>query len=382
MKKLKIKNMKTSNTKMVILGLGLILSCNFLHAVQGLEKVIVEKYYVSNTDDSISSIGTLPVGSVTYRIYVDMLPGYEFMMAYGDRNHELFIKTKTTFFNNEDRGSTTPNYTKTQAKSNTVMLDSWLSAGAACVGNLGILKNEDDSIATVVNSDGILANADTSAGIALTFQDGLIAGTPEKCDFIGIDTLVGALDATSQSGNIFSTSNGAWACLNGASGPKSDNKVLIAQITTDGQLSFELNLQLRTFVDGIPVRELYVAKNPGVTDGIQEISDASLSYVSPEPTHIPTEIAVKNMGSDNSSASVYPNPSNGIFYLKFNQVNNKSNNFYNVYNVLGKVIQTKKLENFSGNNTEKIDLSSATSGIYYIEVSINGTKSTLKLIKK
>ena len=66
---------------------------------QGLENIIIEKYYISDSADSVGSIGNLPVGSYTYRIYVDMLPGYKFISAYGTSNHNLKFTTSTTFFN-------------------------------------------------------------------------------------------------------------------------------------------------------------------------------------------------------------------------------------------------------------------------------------------
>ena len=99
--------------KKTILILGFLFFGNFIVLGQnGLEKIIVEKFYVSTIDDSIGSVGALPVGSITYRIYVDMLPGYNFQALYGvpgSNPHELEIKTSTSFFNNEDFGSNSPN---------------------------------------------------------------------------------------------------------------------------------------------------------------------------------------------------------------------------------------------------------------------------------
>jgi hypothetical protein len=128
----------------------------------GLENIIVEKYYISNENDATvnSSGGVLPIGSITYRIYVDMLPDYKLQAVYGVPGHEMRNATTTLFFNNEDRGATSPTYTKNKARGNTVMLDSWLSVGAACAGNFGVLKTEDDGVATNINSDGVLQNAD------------------------------------------------------------------------------------------------------------------------------------------------------------------------------------------------------------------------------
>lgn len=232
-------------------------------AQNGLEYIIVEKYYVSNAADAAGSIGTLPAGSVTYRIYADMLPGYKFQAAYGVTDHELKIATTTSFFNNEDRGATTPAFTKTQAVNNTVMLDSWLSVGAACSANFGILKSEDNIAnggANAVNANGILQNNDPAAGIPLTTQDGFYAGTPQTVTFVGLTTELNVFDATSQAGNSFSTFNGSWASLSGSQGPvASTNKVLIAQMTTNGCFSFELNIQIGTPTGGV---QNYVAKNP------------------------------------------------------------------------------------------------------------------------
>ena len=54
------------------------------HAQNGLENIIVEKYYVSDANDTTqnSTGGVLPIGSVTYRIYADMLPGFKFQAGF------------------------------------------------------------------------------------------------------------------------------------------------------------------------------------------------------------------------------------------------------------------------------------------------------------
>ena len=246
-----------------MMGICLVIFSKYTSAVNGLEKVIVEKYYVSNSTDAVASVGILPVGSVTYRVFVDMLPGYKFEAIYGLANHELRIETSTAFFNNEDRGKKIPSYTKVGAKNNTVMLDTWLSIGAGCLGNYGVLKSEDNGVATVVNSDGILQNADPSAGIPLTVQDGLLSGTPEEeVAFVGFDPNFIPLqlfDSASEFGNLYSTFDASIASLNGSVGPTSTNRVLIGQFTTDGLLGFELNIQIGTPTGGT---QNYVAKNP------------------------------------------------------------------------------------------------------------------------
>ncbi|MEO5571527.1 MAG: hypothetical protein ABIT08_14055, partial [Bacteroidia bacterium] len=248
--------------KKITLGLCLVILNSLAFAQNGLENIIVEKYYISNAADGTGSIGTLPTGSTTYRIYVDMLPGYKFQAAYGVPDHQLTINSTLNFFNNEDYGATTPAFSKTNAAKNSVMLDSWLSVGAACTSNFGILKSEDNGVNNVVNNTvpKILQSANVNAGIPLTTQDGLIAGTPEAVTFVGIGSpAIDVFDGTSVVGNAFSTSNGSWASLNGSVGPTSTNKVLIAQMTTKGCFSFEMNVQIGTPTGDV---QNYVAKTP------------------------------------------------------------------------------------------------------------------------
>ena len=236
---------------------------------QGLENIIVETYYVSDANDATDTDGgNLPVGSVTYRIFVDMAPGYEIQAVYGNDNHLLRLETTTQFFNNEDRGEISgdaiPN---NRVDENTVALDSWVTMGQATTTQWGIPKALDTngSIVGGANSDGgsegiaegLLANTDPAAGIPLTTADGLIPGTqPSSLVTVGLN--LGVFGDVND-GPIFTSNGGAWSVLEGVTGPTPENIVLIAQITTDGEFSFELNIQLGTPSGGV---EQYVASNP------------------------------------------------------------------------------------------------------------------------
>jgi hypothetical protein len=280
-----------------------VMLCFQVSAQQGLEGIIVEKYYVANENDKSvdGDGGELPLNAVTYRVYVDMLPGYIFQAAYGVPEHELKITTTTQFFNNEDRGNRFPTYSRSQAQNNTVMLDSWLSVGGALKDYAGVLKSQDDGVNTIVNADGVLQNDDVEAGIPLTIQDGAVLAPTEAV------TVVGFFDAdlsVFDDGNagpiptVMSTRDGAWSALNGAMGPDStDNKVLIGQFTTDGVFEFELNIQIRNQQTlGV---EKYVARDP-VGD---EIRWYQLIYNE-------STIAVKDefVFLNNDQINVYPNP--------------------------------------------------------------------------
>ena len=358
--------------KKTILGINLLLNVVFVNA-QGLENIIVEKYYVSDANDtSANSVGgVLPIGSVTYRIYADMLPGYKFQAAFGIQGHELRIETSTLFFNNEDRGATSPTYSKSQAANNTVMLDSWLSVGAACNGNFGILKSLDDGALNVVNSENppVLQNADPVMGVPLTMQDGLFPGTPEAVTTVGISTELAMFDNQNDGSNgpIFSTSDGSWASLNGSIGPDSiDNKVLIAQITTDGIFSFELNIQIGTPNGGV---EQYVAKDP-VGNEIQ------MSYL----TYSSLIDKVTETNSVRPFLFVYPNPANDFLNMEIENSNQGASINYVIYDVMGKIVSYKTIGKIYQNYKENIDISFLTKGMYIFEISLDGIKSRKQII--
>jgi uncharacterized repeat protein (TIGR01451 family) len=78
---------------------------------------------------------------------------------------------------------------------------------------------------------------------------------------------------------------------------------------------------------------------------------------------------------ENENFVFYPNPTSGIVTVS---LTNAENNIASitVYDVLGKTILTSKPANV---NTQIIDLSNVTSGMYFIEVT---TDSNLKVVKK
>ncbi|MDA0881693.1 MAG: T9SS type A sorting domain-containing protein [Bacteroidetes bacterium] len=237
--------------------------CSQLGFTQGLEDIIVETYYVSDANDATDTDGgSLPAGSTTYRIYVDMAPGYEIQAVYGNSDHLLKIETSTEFFNNEDRGEEFGDAIGlSRFDDNTVALDSYVTMGAPTGATLAVLKTEDTDGA-VANGDGFLQNNDAAAGIPISVQDGMIPGTlPSGVLSVGLDLsmFADANDATAFQSGAGVDGGGAWSVLEGVVGPTAENRVLIAQITTDGDLSFELNVQL-----GVPGggSEQYVAANP------------------------------------------------------------------------------------------------------------------------
>ena len=483
--------------KKIVLGLGLIAISSLGFSQKGLDSIIVEKYYVATAADSIASDisteGLLRVGSVTYRVYADLAAGYEFQAMYGelipgDVNntplHTLSITTSTSFFNNQDRGSKSPNsIPKTSLNDNSVALDSYFSVGAAGSGLFGVLKSEDNGAQNFIHphSDGVGVLSNTvGVSIPLTAQDGIITYTtivggntttvtPQAVTFVGLNGEESVFDAISEAGSSFQVSNASIASLDGSVGPTATNRVLIGQFTTNGTFHFELNIQVG-LVSGGDVQK-WVSSNPEPG----EFTHASLTYTSPlsgggnnntsptvsltspaanasftqgstitlnavasdvdgvvdyvtfyvdgvsistdnaspytatlvaavgthtivakatdddgaESSSTPVIITVNNGGAVGINAvnalvlamNIYPLPANDVVTL---EINLPSSGFvaYTIYDPMGRAIINKQLGNISGLYSETLDISTLTSGMYFIKTYVDGTVLTKKLIKK
>lgn len=240
---------------MRLLLLLLSLAANGLCAQQSLENVIVELYYVSDAADATdaASGGGLTEGSRTWRVYLDLCEGCGLRSVYGDQYHPLSIASTAPFFNHADRGRTYGHQiNNTALGEGTVALDSYLSMGRGSAQRLGILKADDPNGSTIggaSNNQGLLVNSTPEMGLPLTQADGLVplAGAPSvPPGFLlsGEDPAAILGDATV--GASFSSSDFRISTTNpGVSGPTADNRILIAQLTTAGELSFQLNVEVQ-----------------------------------------------------------------------------------------------------------------------------------------
>lgn len=340
----------------------------------GLEGIVVEKYYVSDAADSTDAgdngaVYPLHVGSVTYRVYANLLPGYKVIQLFGSPQHTLNVHTSTAFYNDPNYGFKVYQATSVNnTKKNTTLIDSYFTIGGVANGLCGVLKTEDTD-GTIGNNQGILANADASAGLPLTGingVDGLMPGAPIIPNVLGITN---ELDIFDQSvGNDFTTNGAAIAALGGMEGVTSTNHVLLGQFTTDGIFSFHLNLQLSTPVAG----ESQIFVPDSALTG--EFIDTTLIYTSQPPVIDLVESAGK---VSNVEFSAYPNPcENELTLIQSNNQVDKVT--MNVYDVTGRVVMSEVY--WGAKHT--VDTSNLPSGFYTVQLERKGQMHSVKFVKK
>jgi len=358
--------------KKSLLFISALLTTTLAFSQAGLEGIVVEKYYVSDAADSIDAaengaVYPLYVGSVTYRVYANLLPGYKVVQMFGNAGHTLNVHTTTAFYNDPNYGFKVYQGTSVNnTKKNTTLIDSYMTIGGVANGLCGVLKTEDTT-GTIGNNQGILANNDPLAVLPITGidgVDGLMPFTPILPNVLGISTELDVFDQTV--GNDFTTNNAAIAALGGMEGVTPSNHVLLGQFTTDGVFSFRLNLQLLTPTPG--ESQIFVPDSPTGA----ELVDTTLVYSSVPSVGV-EEIAVVS----NVEFSAYPNPCDNQLTLiqSNNQVDKVS---MNIFDVTGRVAMTDVY--WSAKHT--IDTTNLPSGFYTVQLERKGQIHAVKFVKK
>ena len=429
----------------------------FVHfASAQLEKAVVEKYYVSDANDATDvDGGGVPVGSTTYRIYLDLKPGTVLKRIYGDANHPFSISSSEVFFNNILDGQTFgKDFIKGRYLENTVALDTWLTLGQTAKQGTkyfyGILKDQDTDGSFVggVNNDGgsalistgLMINEDPTCGIPLTVADGMdtLNSAPNNWFNSGVLDFLSGADSTIFGSLVpqssFESSNFLLSC-SGVQGTVADsNQVIIAQLTTLGELYFNINITVEDLVNGIPTLVNYVSSDTllgdnekyspylsypyscgcndanyleynssfvcleegscitpivfGCTDSLACNYDSQANINIPELCCYPGSCAGRNieevcpslMGND-FDISVYPNPTSDDITLNIISGTTNSNWAYEVYNTYGSVKLSGLFTTTDLNVVLPLELSNLDPGMYQLKVS-NGELSKHKLFIK
>ncbi len=415
----------------------LLFLCAFESKAQ-VQNVIVEKYYISDANDATDTINgrVLPAGSITYRIYVELKPGCKLRKIYGDVNHALKIMSTDTFYNNIDRPNAYFGYLINNlwfSSNPTLALDSWLTLGLGAKYYSGILKPKDtDGSSIVAGLGGLLINNDPNAGIPLSVADGFVndtvtLGTWLDDGFKNLANIDTSIFGSVYSGKEF-ISNSAYLQQNSGVYGGVGNKILVAQLTTRGELTFELNIEI---IDTLGNSIKYVANgdtlladekispylkyppvcgctdanylefsevygclnqdscktlvvfgcmdpmacnyNPGANYNIQSLccypglcNDRDLAIVCPDLTDRRMEL--------------YPNPVNDKLTLEVTTDKEETIN-YSIYDSFGRLLIEKNSSVTTGISQLHIDVSNLNKGVYMIRILKEGTLEGKMFVK-
>jgi hypothetical protein len=426
-----------------------------------VRNLFVEKYYVSDTLDNSDTIDgqahALPAGSVTYRIFVQLDSGCRIVKIYGTPANPFIIKSSSNFFNNIDRPGAYFGYMINKAwftSNPTLALDSWLTLGLCAKGGGSIqygavLKNDDtngsliggihNTGGTAAIPGGLLVNNDMSSGAPITTSDGMILNTDLYTGWVsdGFINTPGSTDTSIfgsvNTGSQFYSSNAYLKQNNGAAGDSvSGNKVLVAQLTTTGDLAFQFNLEVidkngHTY-NVVPDNHGTILTNDTIASGLLKYppvcgcKDPNFLEYSPnyscsnsDSCHTRIVFGCKDTLACNYDPNanyhiqylccypgfcadrdislvcptiagdggllIYPNPADEQITLQFSS-GDGNNSQYKIYDSFGIVITEKDYGTRSGSLTDQVDISNLHTGLYLMRVFIGNSIVSKTFLKK
>lgn len=415
-----------------------------------LEGVFVETYYVSDSLDAGDTTGgNIQAGSVTYRVFLDLVPGSRLLAIYGDNTHPFMISSTRSFFNNVDGSSFGYQIPKVSYESNTVALDSYLTLGGTGFQGLkkyyGVPKHQDDDGSFIggMNNDGgsemteggLLVNEDPQAGIPLTLTDGMDTLNLSVSDWFSfgvVDFMSGSdstIFGTERIDSLFESDNFILQC-EGVFGVNPDsNMVLVAQLTTIGDLSFNLNAQILDAngdtLNYVSTNEIgtsneifaaflnypqvcgcmdpdYLEYSPDYACSLESScitpivlgcmdslacnynpeANINLTYLCCYPgfcNNRDIEEVCPQIKGNSFDVLVYPNPSDNVLFL--NVISGVIHNLdIAIFNYNGVEVYSESVADAPMNFNKEIDVSDFTPGIYHVHVrGVGGVKNSMMI---
>lgn len=237
--------------KQLFLTIMALLSFTVIKA-QGLENVILEKYYVMDAADAAAT--GMPVGTVTYRVFADLAAGWELQSIYGSGADVFSVGSDMPFFNHEEASSFQQGITKSAIPSQAtgLNLDSYFATGrvGTTTAPYLITTKAVDANGSILTVAGIYNNTGGGIGNPIKTHDGYDGTTVVKNWTVAggidgdIDNVFSTLATGPSTTNTFSTTSGALAIASSLVGD-AGNRIMIGQFTTLGFLSYSFNLQIR-----------------------------------------------------------------------------------------------------------------------------------------
>ncbi|MEN9333841.1 MAG: Secretion system C-terminal sorting domain [Bacteroidota bacterium] len=422
-----------------------------------LDNLYIEKYYISDSNDATDTTGgILPVGSVTYRIYAKLLPGSKVSRIFGEAGHPFIIQSSAPFFNHSTEGkSFGKDFLKPRLGESLVALDTYITIGQVAKQGtnlyFGLPKNQDSNGSFVggINNDGgsemlaqgLMNNQTNDMGLALTQADGIdtMVTTTANWSSAGILDFFTGNDSTIF-GSIVPGSSFYSEQFNLSAGfpyggvVSDSNHVLLAQLTTAGEINFDLNLDvIYSDENGVEQTISYVAKdtllsgnemyNPFLSYPYAcgcnnpNYLEYNASYICYEEGSCLTPAVIGCMDSlacnflpeanisahelccypgdcnnrdiievcpsllvNNFNCSIYPNPAENTVRINVVQPYNSELKIQ-WYNAYGTLLSTEEFSNTGLNFNESEDISGFTTGVYYVQITSSLGTQILTLFK-
>lgn len=360
----------------------------------GIDSLVIECYYQADANDNANEDGgPMGVGATTYRVYLDMKPGFTVKSVFGTDLNRLKISTTSVFFNNEDRGEELGTLIENnRLDENTVALDSWVTIGGASDEHMGVFKvnDTDGSLLLYPNDEGLLANTPPSELYepSLDSLDGMVPNiTPPSIslspgldlEIFGDENLGGEFIV---GGEDYEGTGDTWFVGEGVMGVDSLNQVLIGQFTTDGELSLELNVTTNDTTLDLGYKAVGVydpeAQIPGEELILTDVPFLAQELVVCTPFNA---TGIAEYQPLNKHLDVMPNPTTGATTVRLQHAELGASEIrYTLFDSQGRVIESGT-EAYSEGWNKDLDMEALPSGMYIFRLEADQALGLKRIFK-
>lgn len=377
----------------------------FLPDTFALENIIVEKYYETNATDAAASLGALPEGSVTYRIYADLKPDYSVSALVGltsPTDHPLTVSVTNNgqFYNNAFGVSLGTELSPLFFTiDELVALDSYITIGAASSEHFGVVKVEDMDGESLLGASAtnVLQNQEgVQCPPALTEEDGLLASENlPALNTVGIPSSEIQKLQTTVSEGAFTIIDGSLFDPESVLGPTDENRVLLGQFTTiGGLLEFSINIVVlipeELQCDVIPACQkssitFTAVFAEGDSEYNQDPTSNNVNYQRDECNYSDDGSVCTIVGTEETDVLLnafefFPNPADEKVYLKF--LEGLEEVEYALFDASGRMVMSATVGRVSASSVFEIDTRRMVPGLYVLKVRSGDVASSKKVVLK
>jgi hypothetical protein len=353
-----------------------------------LENVIVEKYYVAGPEDVQSG---LPLGATTYRVFLDLKPGYELQQINASIPHPVTIGSSAGFYNSEFGATFGSDFLPLLLNFGTAALDSYVTIKAGTQSSSAIVKTLDTDGSLLTGAEGFLQNVDEEAGISVLEADGLIpnVGNLQLVSQLGLgDQLIQMFGTTNSASTEFYSDNGAWFNLDGIVADTEENLICIGQFTTlSCAFNFKLNIQIiipeELLTDPISYSVIRFVAETHPEDSVLNASNDNFYIYQKDFLDFSVGddeclVSTRNAEHLQNDWKVLPNPASDVLNISLSK--DFQDLSYAIYDLSGKLVANAGLGNQSTSTMIEVNTQDLENGVYLIQLRTANLVSTKKFV--
>lgn len=129
------------------------------------------------------------------------------------------------------------------------------------------------------------------------------------------------------------------------------------------------------------VYKIYFQSDGKILTNKRKYKSSNITYIDLSIAKETAQYPVSNQGIKTGQVKAFPNPNTGLLHVDLSRLGQKAGNMI-IYNLNGQPVQTEEIKPYSNQETQQIDISGLTKGVYVLNVCSNSGRHSVMILKK